>query len=75
MDILVEWRSGERNVVSANELKLVRKGDKFKKGVRVKMCYSNRWYYGTVIDLEYINAYQKIREEGAKKNKEMQGEF
>nr|CAI5833120.1 unnamed protein product [Callosobruchus analis] len=72
MDILVEWRSGERNVVSANELKLVRKGDKFKKGVGVKMCYSNRWYYGTVIDLEYINAYQKIREEGAKKNKEMQ---
>ena len=55
MDELVKWRNGKANIVAANELLLVKKGETFKKDVGVKMYYLKRWYYGKIIDLWQVD--------------------
>lgn len=52
MDVLVKWRDGTINCVCINELKAVEDNVGFKVGVRVKMLYKRKWYYGTIISTE-----------------------
>lgn len=52
MDILVKWdKGGSVNVVSSNDVKLVR-GERLEKGAKVKMLWHRGiWCYGTVEDV------------------------
>lgn len=52
MDVLVTWRDGTKNVVSTNEIQILKKGEKFQIGVKIKMLYKRKWYYGTISALE-----------------------
>lgn len=52
MDVLVLWQDGTKNVVYYNELKNNEKNKKIRVGSQVKMLYRNRWYRGTVLDME-----------------------
>lgn len=52
MDVLVLWQDGTKNVVYSNELKVVGKNTAITVGRQVKMFYHNRWYKGTVLDIE-----------------------
>lgn len=52
MDVLVKWKDESVNCVSTTELKTMLKNAKFKVGTAVKMMYSGKWYYGTIITTE-----------------------
>lgn len=53
MDVIVKWRDGTQNTVSTKELLHLRgRRRTFKVGDHVKMLFSGKWYYGTVILVE-----------------------
>nr|CAH7712759.1 unnamed protein product [Callosobruchus chinensis] len=62
MDILVEWEDKSLNVVSSNQLLPVTSGQKFCKGVKVKMIYGGSWFYGQVLDTEAISSSESDNE-------------
>ena len=51
MNVLIKWDDGSENVVSSDDLVIV-KGQSLKVGTRVKMLYGKKYYYGMVMMLE-----------------------
>lgn len=71
MDVIVRWDDGSENCVYTKELCVLQKGTKIRRGVRVKMLYENKWYYGIVTvteEEEKCNERLSDKTEESKKN-------